>query len=230
MKNWVVVLLLAHFITSTCPGGDTLCSRCGGDHCLFCMASYKTSSGLCLLVETPNQKNQCLSYENARGDCMLCNYGYYVNENKGCSPIDTITRCLVYDPDTESCIVCNGGILPDEEGKCIEGESCSIENCLVCRNLNGVEECLHCTNNFTAVTLASGENTCVFQNSHTLNCRQAEFNNPRKCMECNINYYYSFGECLRSDAVNIGINFAGKESVTIMFAGIAAFIGLLVVN
>ena len=228
MKVLIAFLLLTHITQSICPDGDTLCSRCGGDHCLLCMASYVSDNGMCLQVTDNNKKQQCLSYDNALGFCKMCNYGYYVNASNGCSAIENITRCLVYDRDTQECITCNGAVLPDEEGKCDKGEKCSIENCLVCRNLGNGEECLHCANNFTSMRKDDGTSTCVFQNSYTLNCRLAEFNNPRVCLECDINYYYSNGRCLRTTAVDIGINYSGKNSVGIfgvlMGVAVSAFV------
>ena len=230
MKTIAITLLLFHLTLSACPDEDTLCSRCGGNHCLNCMASYVTPNGLCLQVELPNQKTQCLSYENSQGHCKTCNYGYYVNEAKGCSPIPNITRCLVYDLDTDSCIVCNGEMLPDKNGRCDDGDKCSIENCLVCMKLNGNEECLHCANNFSAIKREDGSYGCVFQNSHTLNCRVTHFGDLRNCLECDMNYYHSYGKCVKSDAVNIGINYAGKESVGVIVAGVSFVFGLLMVR
>ena len=206
-------LILTPILTS-CPRDDTLCARCGGDKCLFCMGSYSLA-GRCTDVEVINRVDQCISFRNNNGDCLICNYGYRLTSDHKCVKIQ-IDDCLAIDRNDENkCILCDKRKLPDQDGLCVNGDDCEIENCALCRNITGEEECIQCSNNFSVLQKSDGSSQCVFQNANTLNCRITEFDNDRDCLECNVSYYYSYGKCVKSEGLDIIQNFSGRDSASI---------------
>ncbi len=215
LKTIFVLTIFIAVIKASCPRDDTLCARCGGDKCLFCMGSYSLS-GRCTDVELVNRVDQCISFRNNAGQCAVCNYGYKLTAEFKCEKIG-LKDCLEVDPNSteEKCIMCDKRLLPDENGTCEGSEECSITNCSLCRNLTGDEECIHCANNFSILQKSDGTNECVFQNANTLNCRLTEFDNDRDCLECNVSYYYSYGKCIKSEGLEITRNFTGRDSALI---------------
>ena len=222
MKLAIILLTMGMVVwraRASCPKDDTFCARCGGDTCLVCMASF-VRRGQCQPVDRGRRRNQCLEYDSVIQKCIRCNYGFKLQPNGFCGEIE-LTDCLVVDPDEteEKCVLCDKRMLPNDQGKCVQNTTCSIENCMLCRMVRDedeseeedIEECVQCTNNFTVFRDLSNEDQCIFQIGNTLNCRITEYNNPEACLECDFNYYYSYGRCIRSEGIDITMNYYGRS-------------------
>ena len=65
---------------------------------------------------------------------------------------------------------------------------------------------------------------CILANASTLNCRQTINNNPAQCLECNPNYFYQYGNCVRATYQKIDL--AYEKSAYLMLASILSFLVL----
>lgn len=73
--------------TNACPN-DKYCASCNGSSCLFCVASYIGTNGVCTAPTTAI--SNCYSYSNA-STCMVCNSGYYLVTSANQSQTATTT-------------------------------------------------------------------------------------------------------------------------------------------
>ena len=204
----LVLLLIIQFSVSVCPEGDTFCRKCSGNICHICQNSYWDGQACKLVAKQSSDSNsisQCLTFENNQKHCKTCNYWYYVDKLKECQR-NSIEGCVIEDPKLNKCIVCNSAILPNKEGKCEDGPKCSLDKCLLCKYKDGKEVCERCANNFTIMPLTDGGTVCVAQNGKTMNCLITHFEDPTKCLTCDINYYNHLHECRKNnfmDPINI---------------------------
>ena len=128
----------------TCATGFMLLSgRCTAMNCgvstgtcSSCPINFQYRLGVCVA----NSQQNCGLYNN--GLCSLCQYGFYLTQNGGCSPIQP--NCLTTYP-TGRC------------GVCRDGYQLYLERCLKsvvnCADYNSNDDCTNCISTITVPTV-----------------------------------------------------------------------------
>lgn len=199
----IAIVLTVTALISGCPGTDDKCAACQGVLCRLCYDGFANNLGKC---QSPNAKiAYCLQYSNDTF-CKICQDYYYPDALGQCQPIG-IVNCVELDSnDASKCKVCAQGIR-ERGGVCDPAYKCAQTGCSYCLNENGVEKCARCSVGFQ---LSNVLNTmsCVPQIKDISNCYLLD-QTGTKCAICDINYFYSNGSCLKSNAYILNIN--GKQ-------------------
>jgi hypothetical protein len=212
MLKKLVALLTLGGIIKCCIDGDPYCARCGGDQCLMCYQSFRTVSGSCVAVEQ-NSISNCLIFKSIN-ECEKCNFGYSLKDGQ-CVKI-SVQDCLSLNRDGV-CEMCNNSVLVSE-GKC-DGGKCGLKNCAICTN-NGEDKCYKCKEGLVLHPYVEDGKLyyhCAQQNSGTIGCRESVVNDASTCIECDVNFYYKNGRCVKSAYSNITLNFTSGAHILIAF-------------
>lgn len=223
MKKLLLITIILT-LTNQCVEGDIKCVQCGGDRCLTCYDSYSSPNGRCENWST--RIDFCLTYATS-STCQTCNYGY--KESGGqCVKIAT-DSCLIENQNGD-CVMCDERKLV-EDGKCEDGPNCDLRDCALCSKNGGVENCVSCNKGLVLHSFLNDdkewEQKCILQNAGTLNCRRTVDGFSNDCMECEINYYYKAGKCIKAtykDGKDLKLNF--KEGI----AFIEVFLSFLFIS
>ena len=200
MKIYILlVIILCINNISNCPDKDEKCGSCNHATCDYCYDSYLGTNGQC--VDSTIKIENCLTYvKNAK--CRQCVFGFHLVENQ-CKKIE-IENCIRVNTDN-MCIVCkNKAFLVD--GKCVSGK-CDLKNCRHCNSENGVEICVFCDNGYSIYPV-NKDLQCKKTEIH--GCLALNFYDESLCSLCKAHFYYSNGDCKRTESYHINME---KSSV-----------------
>ena len=156
-------------------GTDEYCGQCNLDKCTACYDSFTNPEGICAVPSI--QIENCIQYSDT-STCKSCKLKYRLISNK-CEEI-TVENCLKSDDNT-TCTICDGLHEKNNNSKC-SGTKCSIENCLVCKEVYDKEECSACDSGYYLKT----DNTCLKLEGVNEGCSSLT---QDKCTACVHGYY-----------------------------------------
>ena len=179
-KPQILIFFNLVFLIFTIPCEDYTnnCDKChpSGDYCVKCSSeAYEVKeNGECKPKEKctigENYCNEC----NSKGNlCLVCEIGYYPDENGGCASTE---NCLI-SLDGE-CLTCKEDFTLITNSKyCKYNYADDLKNCKSINNENG--KCDYCENNYY---LTQGDFKCI----ETENCFISKFG---LCEKCKVHYY-----------------------------------------
>jgi hypothetical protein len=193
MSYIIFIVIFAIGSAQKCPSSDPLCISCSDEKCNVCINSFITVTGEC---QKPLTKiENCLNYYNNE-KCAYCKHGYFLNDKNQCQKI-VLENCLEIDLEGK-CTLCKKGIMTSAEGKC--DQKCKNLFCDYCTSENSQERCIICQNGYV-LKLEGNVNICVEESLKLKNCLYEL--NSEKCAICDMGYYYSNGECIRSEELEL---------------------------
>ncbi len=159
---------------------------------IFLLILYPVLSGECIPFE-----NFCSECSQETGLCSKCSYDVFLPDEEGGCTIGNKhcsqgkNYCEKCSESDYKCQICEEGYFPDKNGGCSFTENCSI-------SYNG--SCKICDKNYILIDLGNKYLDCVsIFSEELLNCK--EYTPKGKCIECETNYYLSYGEkkCTNTD-------------------------------
>ncbi len=211
MLTKILAITLMICVNLACPEDDEYCASCTLNRCNVCFGSFlDAANGKCVVSETG--VDNCLQYVS-NGVCKFCQHGYTTTDEGFCTRIE-IEDCAEVDEEGD-CVMCKKNVKV-VEGECLEENECTLENCGYCTNIEGIEQCAICDNDY-AIRMVEGDRVCVDENEMTEHCLYE--NAEGGCSICDLNYYFVKGKCLSSSKVDIAMS----SSIGSIFIAVFAF-------
>ena len=153
------------------------------DECETCKLGYFLNPEK-QCTKNPDGINNCRVYKN-QTICLLCQAGYFIEENFCAEVQIKIANCLWYEKE-EKCIEC-------QETHFLSENSCLLGTANNCLGFKSPSECLKCKDTYGFSPDENNNPICIEKT--ILNCFETQLDDVKKCKICNENFFVNSDIC-----------------------------------